>query len=307
MKDVAVIVALPHDAVAPTVLSENIEYITVGKHTGTRWEQFDLPKFCKKQKLPLLCGGNMGPIFYKSHIVLHDVFYRDFGHYSLKKSWVIKTNIMVRTYIYRNNNIFTVSNFSRDRICHLYPKIKKEPIVVGNGHEHTYEWKEQHVDNLPASFYLSVGSVSPHKNFKFVLALAKQHPMLSFVIAGKKNIEYDNFLDENNITNCYFTGYMNDGQLAYLYRRCEGFILPSLYEGFGIPPLEAVACGCRKIFLSDIPVFHEIYGDSAIYFNPHGTDIPFNASAMSEEKAVGLLEKYSWKKAAEKIIAAMFS
>ncbi len=307
MKNLQVYVAMPpiSKLSAPKIISENIEYITVGKHTGTRWEQSDLPKFCKEQNLPLLCTGNNAPILYRSFVVLHDVLWLDMKQCAPKKSWVRKSRLMIRSFIYRSHKVFTVSHFSAERIHSLFPKRKELPTVVYNGMEHTAEWKETPVEGLPQTFYLSVGSVYAHKNFKFVLMLAKQHPELSFVIAGNQNMEYDKFLAENNITNCYFTGYMNDGQLAYLYHRCEGFILPSLYEGFGIPPLEAVACGCRKIFLSDIPVFHEIYGDSAIYFDPHGAGVPLECAPMSEQSAQALLKKYSWKKTAEKILQGM--
>ncbi len=305
MEEVKVIVAAPPDASAPEAVAENIEYVTVGKHTGTRWEQCDLPKFCKQKNLPLLCTGNNAPILYRSYVVLHDVLWLDMKQCAPKRSWGIKSKWMIRSFIYRNCGLFTVSAFSASRIKSLFPKLKRDPVVVYNGAEHVAQWKETPVEGLPQTFYLSVGSVYAHKNFMFVLNLAKKHPLSAFVIAGKKNVTYDAFLAENHLSNCYFTGYMNDGQLAYLYRRCEGFILPSLYEGFGIPPLEAVACGCRKIFLSDIPVFREVYGDSAIYFDPHGDEIPFGAPAMTEERAKALLETYSWEKTAEKIAEAI--
>lgn len=305
MKDVEVTVALPPDAAAPTVLSENINYITVGKHTGTRWEQFDLPRFCKRKKLPLLCTGNNAPVRCRSYVVLHDVLWLDMKKYAPKRSWSVKSKLMIRSFIYRSLKVFTVSEFSAERIHSLFPKCKELPTVVYNGIEHVSAWKEEEVGGLPQKFYLSVGSVYAHKNFAFVLRLAKKYPDLTFVIVGKKNVSYDAFLAENHIANCIFTGHMSDGQLAFLYRRCEGFILPSLYEGFGIPPLEAVACGCRKIFLSDIPIFHEVYGDSAAYFDPQGSDIPFSAPAMTEERAAALLSKYSWKTAAQTIVNAI--
>lgn len=305
MPDVKVTVALPPDAAEPTVRSENIEYVKTGTHTGTRWEQTELVRFCKKRKLPLLCTGNAAPMRYRSFVVLHDVLWLDMKKYAPSRSWAVKSKWMIGSFIRRSPAVFTVSKFSAERIKHFYPRMKRDPIVVYNGIGHTAQWREKPVEGLPEHFYLSVGSVLPHKNFEYVLELAKKNPSLSFVVAGKKHERYEKFLAENRVENCFFTGYADDGQLAWLYRHCEGFLLPSLYEGFGIPPLEAVACGCRKIFLSDIPVFREVYGDSAIYFDPHGDEFPFGAPAMTEAQASALLLNYSWKTAAQTIVSVV--
>ncbi len=102
---------------------------------------------------------------------------------------------------------------------------------------------------------------------------------------------------------CIFTGYVDDGQLAYLYRHCEGFILPSLYEGFGIPPLEALACGCRTLLLSDIPVFREVYGNVANFCDPYDSASVSLSDLKSagEAETVALLRKFSWKNTADLI------
>ena len=62
-----------------------------------------------------------------------------------------------------------------------------------------------------------------------------------------------------NFSNLFFTGYVSDDELASLYKYAKGFIFPSLCEGFGLPPLEAIVLGCKSVALSDIPVFREIY------------------------------------------------
>ena len=306
--DLHVIVAMPSNAKPMPLEAKNIEFVRVGSRGGTLWEQFDLPKFCRKKKLPLLCTGNTAPFFYRSNVVLHDVLWLDMKTYAPKRSWTFKSRVMIRSFVYRSKNLFTVSAFSSDRIKQNFRKIKKAPVVLYNGYEHIFDWREERMENLPKSFYLAVGSVYPHKNFKYILHLAKNNPDVNFVIAGKKNTDYEAFLEQNHITNCFFTGYVSDGQLFWLYKNCEGFLLPSLYEGFGIPPLEAVACGCRKIILSDIPVFHEIYGDCATYFDPLNYDntVTLSTQEISETAAEALLESYRWKNAAEIIIKTIF-
>ena len=82
---------------------------------------------------------------------------------------------------------------------------------------------------------------------------------------------------------------------------CKAFLFPTLYEGFGIPPLEAIACGAPRIIVSDTPGVHEIYGDNAEYIDQ--TD--YKNAKITESKicvSAEILEKYSWKKSAEKLL-----
>ncbi len=67
-----------------------------------------------------------------------------------------------------------------------------------------------------------------------------------------------------------FTGKVEDDEIKALYMNAIAFVFPSLYEGFGIPPLEAMECGC-PVAVSDIDVLHEVCGDAALYFDPHST------------------------------------
>ncbi|MDE5566473.1 MAG: glycosyltransferase, partial [Anaeroplasmataceae bacterium] len=102
--------------------------------------------------------------------------------------------------------------------------------------------------------------------------------------------------------------YISNEELAYLYRNCQAFILPSFYEGFGLPPLEALFCGCKNLILSDIPVFREIYGEVANFFNPLDYENTFDLSTLkpvSEENIKKVLQKYTWENAAKKIVQEM--
>ncbi len=302
------IVALPPDAEAPQEGFDGVEFVRVGKLHGRYWEQISLPRYCRKQKLPLLNTGNRAPLFFRSNVILHDVVYLEKLNASFSKKWIFGSKVEAGNYIPRAENLFTVSDFSKSRICHFYPKAK-EPVVAYNGHEHILRIGTSPVEGLPEEFYLSVGSVVPHKNFKYILYLAKNNPDRNFVIVGNLSESFDRFLKENEIENCYFTGYLSDEQLMWLYKRCQGFILPSLYEGFGIPPLEAVTVGCRKIYLSDIPVFREIFGDCAKFFDPNdyeNTVALDGENTATEEAAQALLEKCSWKRSAKIIVDTIF-
>lgn len=116
------------------------------------------------------------------------------------------------------------------------------------------------------------------------------------------------FNDKGNktkiLSNIIYTGYLKDEELASLYNHCKAFIFPSLYEGFGIPPLEALQMGCRKLILSDIEVLKEVYGDIGIFINtrkPQNLD-KYDQVTISDEECERIINKYTWDKVAKKII-----
>lgn len=250
--------------------------------------------------------GSVAPVLYPSCLVLHDVIFKeDTSFKKTNASWVKKISAITRLSIYRCKAVFTVSRFSAERIKHFYPKLKKDPTVVPVGCEHVYGMKAEKVDNIPEKFWFTVGSANDNKNFRYILALAKNNPQKNFLVSGKPSEDYSRIIKEEGIKNCAFTGYVSDGALKYLYERCEGFILPSFYEGFGAPPMEAIASGCRKIYLSDIPVFREVYGGCATFFDPHDykNTVNLEECAATEEAAFeALLTRQSWENCA-KIIA----
>ena len=266
---VKTVVLIPRKAVIPRELNvPSIEFRRAGKLNGNLWEQISLPRYLKKHGKGILLNIGGIPVFYKNnYIVLHDVSFKERLPY-INKKWAFQRRALLRIPVYRAKKIFTVSDFSAERIVKCYPRLKVKPVRVYPGAEHIYALKEKVVEGLPEEFYFSSSSVHPNKNFQYVLALARNNPDKYFVVSGKKRFDFDDYIKENNIKNCLFTGYVSEENLMWLYSHCKAFILPSLYEGFGITPLEALASGCKKLYLSDIPIFREVYGDVAEFFDP---------------------------------------
>ena len=200
-----------------------------------------------------------------------------------------------------------MSEFSKKEIMENYNVEEQKITVTYSSAEHIKEIIPD--DNIinklnlkNKNFNFSLGSKSPHKNHKFILECAKQNPNMLFVISGNDNEKiFKNKNNEKKLENIIYTGYLTDNELVSLYKNCKFFIFPSLYEGFGVPPLEAITMGCTNIILSDIPVLKEIYGNNAIYVD---TLKEYDIEQYKSEKHKNyteLLNKYSWKNV-EKII-----
>lgn len=126
--------------------------------------------------------------------------------------------------------------------------------------------------NLPDRFLLFVGTLEPRKNLKtFLLAhallpasLRERYPVILCGYSGWKNEDIKQMMGGTNVK---YIGYVSDKELAALYNLATLFVFPSLYEGFGFPPIEAMACGC-PVLASDIPVFRETLKDLAFFADP---------------------------------------
>ena len=111
---------------------------------------------------------------------------------------------------------------------------------------------------------------------------------------------------QENLNNIVCVGYVTDQQYKGLIENCKAYIQPSLEEGFGIPPLEAMGAGA-EVIISKIPVFEEIYENAAHYIDPYKyDDINMNQIMSTKTAPIGtILEKYSWKKSAEQLYFAI--
>jgi len=205
-------------------------------------------------------------------VVIHDLgTVANAANYSAAfRLWyrVMHSQIMRRAKV-----VATVSRFSADELSRHYGKRPRGLEVIHEGGEH--------ILNTPADpgiiermglagrrFVLAVGSKSPNKNFAGVLKAVEQlgDPDLLVVAAGGANSRIFNDANGNQVESSALrlAGYVSDGELRALYEHAACFAFPSFYEGFGLPPLEAMCCGC-PVIVSDRASLPEVCGDAALY------------------------------------------
>jgi len=171
---------------------------------------------------------------------------------------------------------------------------------------------------IKTPFIIYTGSLYPHKNVEVLIKAVKKlnkKKRLYLVIVCSRNVFYKRFLKkvESLRAKDYvnFIGFVPDEELTAIYQQAQSFVFPSLIEGFGLPGLEAMACGLPAL-VSDIPIFREIYKDAVLYFNPFSVDDlakkireVIESRKLKEElklKGKELVSQYSWEKMAEKTI-----
>lgn len=216
---------------------------------------------------------------------IHDMGCRDCPE-TMKKYMALYFWILDCNSVKVSERIITISEFSKNRILHWLGKAEGKVEVLYLGvPEHMYQYTPE-TDRmmkrqlqLPEEYILCLSTLEPKKNMEllveaFVELLREGKCSCSLVLAGRKGWKMDNFL--LNIPETYrekiiVTGYVKDEALPYLYHRAKVFVFPSFYEGFGLPPLEAMASGC-PVICSDIDVLKEILGDMPVYFRNNDKD-----------------------------------
>jgi len=176
--------------------------------------------------------------------------------------------------------------------------------------------------NLPEHFILGVGTIEPRKNYQTLIEayskITAHHQDVKLVIAGKKGWKSNTIFEkvkklqlENSVI---FLGYVTENELAKLYNLATIFAYPSLYEGFGIPTLEAMKCGC-PVVTSSTSSLPEVVEDAALLINPNSVNDLTNAlhkllstPSLNEElrnKGFKQYKKFSWETSARKLLAIM--
>lgn len=283
---------------------KNIKIKQVGKKNGTLWEQTVFKKYVKKNKAVSLNLCNSSPLSGKKIVCIHDVKIKAHPDFFNKK-FLLWYKILFKNTSKKAIKILTVSEFSKSEIEKYYPAAKGKIIVINNAWQHMVkvESDESALDRFSLEskkFVFSLSSVEPNKNLKFILKNAENNPDLTFAVAGGINSSvFSKSSEEELPANVKLLGYVSDGEAKTLMRESSAFLFPTFYEGFGIPPLEALACGAQCIIVSDTEVMHEVFGECAVYVSPEKCDYNVAKSIIFCPK--DCLKKYSWELSARKL------
>lgn len=292
---------------------EHIRVVKYGKVKSHFWEQISFYHYIKKHNLISINLTTTCPLLSPDIVCLHDACLYEISDL-LTQNLYGKFSTLWHKIIFnaakkRAKKILTVSQYSKEKLLHYLCLPEDRISVVYNAWQHFNRVLEDDtiVSFLPTrikmgEYYLALSSLTPQKNFIWIREVAKRNPHQQFVICGSAEGFTKLGINELKTENMFFTGYISDGQIKSLMSHCKAFIHPAIYEGFGIPPLEAMSCGATLI-LSTATCLPEIYGKSAHYIDPYCYDIDLDVIVQEHvEKSQIVLEKYNWSIEAKKLL-----
>ena len=214
-------------------------------------------------------GGIKIPIF----STIHDVVFLDIPELSGKIGTIVRKWFYQHA-VNKSRKVFTVSNFSKERIqTHL--RTKPDQIVTTYNALPHWFYQDVNICIQKENYILFVGHIKKHKGLKtlldaFKLVLVEGIKTKLMIVGNSENFRSGDEEIWQQINSCpkdsvIFTGRITDAQLNEIYAKAKVLVQPSLYEGFGMPPLEALSLD-TDVILSDIPVFKEIYKDFPVTF-----------------------------------------
>ncbi|HVV94029.1 MAG TPA: glycosyltransferase family 1 protein [Hyphomicrobiales bacterium] len=264
-RDLEVELVMPQAATPPPLAA--IAVRRAGRGTGQAWEQLVLP-FAARGAILSLC--NTGPLVLGRQIVcIHDTSVWDYpASYSRRFRGLYRT--LLPALGRRAAAIATVSHYSAARL--LAHRVVRTPVaeVIPDGHEHVRTWAPAGGGTAAlGTFALVLGSPAPHKNLALVLALADllEGTGIRIAVAGALDRAVFAAAPAANSDRVTWLGRLSDAALAELLGGALCLLFPSFSEGFGLPPLEAMALGC-PVVASNRASMPEICGEAALYAAP---------------------------------------
>jgi glycosyltransferase involved in cell wall biosynthesis len=309
------VVLLPPNAKSELPLRRHI-----GRLSGQAWEQIELPAVTRDGFLVNL--GNTAPLFARRQVVvIHDT-----GVFSTPEAYSWKLRVWYKFLqgwlVRRRVPVVTVSKFSRDEIIRHLDADPKDVTIMSEGTDHMARIGAdaailQKHGLQTKRFVLVVGNLAAHKNLPALSALAARlaERGVSLVISGSMGgAAFQSVAQIDLPQPALYVGRISDGELKALYQSASCFVFPSLYEGFGLPVVEAMATGC-PVVASDIPVMRELFEGFVQFCDPHApADIAARVLQLLDDqdlrsrlRSVGLdlTKDMTWARAARQLDAVI--
>jgi glycosyltransferase involved in cell wall biosynthesis len=297
----------------------NFKTVKCGLLKTHLWEQISLPRYLKSIGSPLLISfTGCGPLSYNNQMMtIHDVSHERYPEW-FSKNYYRFYHFMMPRIGRKAHAVLTVSEFSKKEIIDtLGLDGNKIHVVHSNVPFHNKPTREEILDYQPdrdrERYIIAVSTMDPRKNFiRLVEAFEKiKDKSVKLYIIGMSFRAFNTpDLQKLISENVLLPGYIPDEALQKMYQDALLSVYPSLYEGFGLPPLESMTYGC-PVINSDIPALREVSGEAALYADPYDvTDITARIDRLLEDedlrqelrvKGLEQIKNYSWEKSARQV------